>query len=85
MRQTEEAARRLNERGREHPPAATTRTTLTRPEPAVPAETRALEDELRQALGTRVQVFRSRAGGKIVVHFFSEEELESIYNKIVGK
>ena len=51
----------------------------------MPAATRALEDDLRKVLGTKVQVFRSRKGGKIVVHFYSEEELEAIYAQIVGK
>ncbi len=51
----------------------------------MPAAARALEEDFRQALGTKVQVFRSREGGKVVIYFYSEEELESIYNKIVGK
>jgi len=51
----------------------------------MPAATRALENDFRQALGTKVQVFRSRKGGKVVVHFYSEEELEAIYEKIVGR
>jgi hypothetical protein len=31
-----------------------------------------------------VQVFRSKKGGKVVAHYYSEEELEAIYEKIVG-
>lgn len=86
VRQTEEAARRMNTR-----PTTDDR----RPRSAVggqrsaeremPAATRALENDLRNALGTKVQVFRSRKGGKIVIHFYSEEELEAIYARIVGK
>jgi len=85
VRQTEEAARRLNER-----PAATVsspRAAVSRrssSEREMPAATRALENDFRNALGTKVQVFRSRKGGKIVIHFYSEEELEAIYAKIVG-
>jgi ParB family chromosome partitioning protein len=48
-------------------------------------ETRALEDRLRRALGTKVNLFRSRKGGKVVIHYYSEEELDSIYRRIVGK
>ncbi len=77
VRQTEEAARRMNEKSKKSKPKSTGHD--------VPAGTRALEEDLRKALGTQVQVFRSRQGGKIVVNFYSEEELHSIYEKIVSK
>lgn len=87
VRQTEETSRRLNDL-----PKPVARPTSTKPvsrgehkSQEMPAGTRALEDEFRKALGTKVQVFRSRKGGKIVLHFYSEEELEAIYEKIVGK
>ena len=51
----------------------------------MPAATRALEEDFRKALGTKVQVFRSRKGGKIILHFYSEEELEALYTQIVGR
>ncbi len=77
VRQTEEAARRLNEKSKKRKPKSAER--------ELPAGTRALEEDLRKALGTKVQVFRSRQGGKIVAHYYSEEELQAIYEKIVGK
>jgi len=86
VRQTEEAARRLSERpqtaerGRRSAVGGQRST-----EREMPAATRALEDDFRRALGTKVQVFRSRKGGKIVLHFYSEEELEAIYTQIVGR
>ena len=87
VRQTEEAARRLNERpptpDRSRPPAVSSRRSASERE--MPAATRALEDDFRRVLGTKVQVFRSRKGGRIVVHFYSEEELEAIYTQIVGR
>ncbi len=87
VRQTEEVARRMNEReqtaGRR--PPRTDRSAPNSKDHAVSQITRALEEELRDALGTKVQVFRSREGGKVVIYFYSEEELESIYVKIVGK
>ncbi len=89
VRQTEEAARRLNERlAVTTEPARRPTVGGRRPEQVereMPAATRALEDDLRRALGTKVEVTRSRQGGKIVVHFYSEEELEAIYDKIVGR
>jgi ParB family chromosome partitioning protein len=43
-----------------------------------------LENRFREALGTKVRLFRSKKGGKLVIHFFSEEELQAIYDIIVG-
>ncbi|MBI3536598.1 MAG: ParB/RepB/Spo0J family partition protein [Chloroflexi bacterium] len=76
VRQLEEAVRRANEKGHKR---------KKKIEHEMPAATRALEEEFRKALGTKVQLSRSRKGGKIIVHFYSEEELESVYEKIVGK
>ena len=84
VRQTEEAARRAIELAR--PESKTTaRGSRNREEREMPVATRALESDFRSALGTKVQVFRSRKGGKIVLHFYSEEELEALYEKIVGR
>ena len=87
VRQTEEAARRMNERpptaDRSKQSAVGSRRSAADRE--MPAATRALENDFRNALGTKVQVFRSRKGGKIVLHFYSEEELEAIYTKVVGR
>src|SRR5260370_142976 len=44
-----------------------------------------LEDDFRQALGTRVRLMRSRHGGRLVIHFFSDEELQGIYEAIVRR
>jgi ParB family chromosome partitioning protein len=46
------------------------------------AELAALEERLRGALGTRVNLSRGRKGGRIVIHFFSDEELESIMDRL---
>ncbi len=87
VRQTEEAARRAAEAPKPKTQAAPVQsaTRTTREEREMPAATRALEDDFRKALGTKVQVSRSRRGGKIVVYFYSEEELEAIYEKVVGR
>jgi len=77
VRQTEEAARRMNEKPKAKKKKGDER--------EMPAATRALEEDFRKALGTKVQVFRSKKGGKVVAHFYSDEELEAIYEKIVGK
>ena len=46
--------------------------------------TRQLETAFRTALGTKVALSRGRRGGKLIISFFSDEELETIYNRIVG-
>lgn len=50
-----------------------------------PADFDRLEDRFRRALGTRVSLQKSRKGGRIVIHFFSDEELDGIYRQIVGE
>ncbi|MFZ5916181.1 MAG: ParB/RepB/Spo0J family partition protein [Chloroflexota bacterium] len=72
VRQTEELVRRQALAARPETRAAPTPDTL------------ALENRFRDALGTKVRLFRSRKGGKLVIHFFSEEELQAIYTAIVG-
>jgi ParB family chromosome partitioning protein len=50
--------------------------------PRRPAEVAALEEHLRGALGTRVDLTKGRKGGRIVIHYFSDEELESIVDRL---
>ena len=74
VRQTEELARRLT--AEPEPPK--------QPEPVSP-EIQALEEDFRETLGTKVNLYRSRKGrGRLVIHFFSEEELQALYDVIVG-
>ena len=75
VRQTEELVRRLLD----EQPAAKKSAAPRR----VSADSRALEDRMRRTLGTKVSLFRSKKGGTIVIHFYSEEELDSIYRRIV--
>jgi ParB family chromosome partitioning protein len=48
-------------------------------------ELRVLQDRFRDALGTKVLLSRSSRGGKLVIYFFSDEQLEHIYGAIVGE
>ena len=73
VRQTEEMVRRV---------AAGTQPRRRGESPS--PETEALENEFRNALGTKVRLLRSKKGGKLVIQFYSEEELEAIYRIIVG-
>jgi ParB family chromosome partitioning protein len=59
----------------------------TEPRAAKPAvekdvHTRAAEERLRFALGTRVRIARGRTGGKIEIDFGSEEELQRIFEAL---
>jgi ParB family chromosome partitioning protein len=42
------------------------------------AEVASLEEHLRVSLGTKVDLKKGRKGGTITIHFFSDEELNSI-------
>jgi ParB family chromosome partitioning protein len=59
--------------------------------PRAAAEARAdpdverLEDAFRQALGTRVRLVKGRRGGRLVITFFSDEELQGLYDAIVHR
>jgi ParB family chromosome partitioning protein len=46
-------------------------------------ETETLEDNLRRALGTQVKLVRGANGGKLTIEFYSDEELQVIYDKLI--
>jgi ParB family chromosome partitioning protein len=75
VRQTEELVRRLRE---------------PRPQPAGPPVRRVdpdlerVEEDLRRALGTKVSLARSRRGGRIVIEYYSDEELGRLYERLTG-
>jgi ParB family chromosome partitioning protein len=53
---------------------------------ALPAsgDVAAVEQQLRQALGTKVQLQRSRRGGRIVIHYYSDDELQGLFERLTG-
>jgi ParB family transcriptional regulator, chromosome partitioning protein len=46
------------------------------------ADLEALEERMRASLGTKVDLSRGRSGGRIVIHYYSDEELESIIERL---
>jgi ParB family transcriptional regulator, chromosome partitioning protein len=54
------------------------------PKPAPPAELVALEERLRSQLGTKVSLTHGRRGGTLVIHYYSDEELDSLVERILG-
>ena len=77
VRQTEELVRRLrtprSPAEPEREPAATAAGDLER-----------VEEDLRRALGTKVSLARSRKGGRIVIEYYSDEELGRLYDRLTG-
>jgi ParB family chromosome partitioning protein len=43
-----------------------------------------VEEDLRRALGTKVSLARTRRGGRIVIEFYSDEELGRLYDRLTG-
>jgi ParB family chromosome partitioning protein len=73
VRQTEEWARaRATEAGARSPRRVT----------AGDPETRAIEEEFRRALGTKVVLTRLKNGGRLTIEFYSNEEFETIRRRL---
>lgn len=53
--------------------------------PATDANTRAAEEKLRMALGTRVKIVRRGKGGRVEIEFENEDELQRIYEALTGE
>ncbi|MHB1004577.1 MAG: ParB/RepB/Spo0J family partition protein [Chloroflexota bacterium] len=73
VRQAEELARRL---------AADADALRKRIRKEKTPEAAALEHQMMVSLGTKVELFHSRKGGKVVIHYYSEEELQSLYERL---
>ncbi|MBN1810763.1 MAG: ParB/RepB/Spo0J family partition protein [Anaerolineae bacterium] len=76
VRQTEELVRRRL--GEKKPKRKVSEETQARK-----SETKALEDEFRKALETKVDLTREGEAGQLVIHFYSDEELHALYERIV--
>jgi ParB family chromosome partitioning protein len=47
-------------------------------------ETRAIEEEFRRALGTKVVLTRLKNGGRLTIEFYSNEEFESLRRRLTS-
>ncbi len=85
VRETEELVRRLREG-----PAAPAPAPAPAAKPSAQRERRtdpdleAIEERLRAALGTQVRLERSRKGGRIVIQFYGDEDLEGLILRLLG-
>ena len=71
VRQTEELVKKLQQ-GK-----------VSSPKSSVSPELKALENSFREALGTKVQLVWGKKGGKLVIFFYSEEELQALYERLI--
>ncbi len=53
--------------------------------PAPKPDVTFLEERLRQRLGTRVSLHPRKNGGTLVIHYYSEEELDALVLRILGQ
>jgi ParB family transcriptional regulator, chromosome partitioning protein len=75
VRQTEELVRRLRE---PRPVAAAAERPRSDP------DLERVEEDLRRSLGTKVTVAKSRRGGRIIIEYYSDEELGQLYDRLIG-
>lgn len=90
VRQTEELVRRTLAMTISHRPKNGNEQTSNVKRQTSPAtrhspDTHSIEEDLRRALGTKVELYRSQRGGKIIIEFYSDEELDAIYERLVSK
>ena len=74
VRQTEELVQRLSDDRSE---------TAPRNSPPRQPDIEALEERLRNYLGTRVNLMHGKKSGRLVIHYYSEEELNAIITQIL--
>jgi hypothetical protein len=44
-----------------------------------------MEEELQRALGTRVQILRSRRGGRLVLHYYDDDQLTGLIEVLLER
>jgi ParB family chromosome partitioning protein len=72
VRQTEQLIRKLS--------GETLRSKL---KPAVPPDIQVLEERLRSSLGTKVTLRSGRKGGTLTIHYYSNEELDTLTSRLL--
>jgi ParB family chromosome partitioning protein len=73
VRQTEELVRKYT--GQKSSPIE---------KPTASPEVKAIEDRLRSHLGTKVRLNHGKRGGSITITYYSDEELDTIINRILS-
>ncbi len=55
-----------------------------KPKKSLSPELKDLQNQFEQSLGTQVIINTKRIGGQVVINYYSDEELQTIYDVIVG-
>lgn len=85
VRQTEELARRLRDGSQaESDSVDEFKHPVGRAAASPPPEWERVETDLRTALGTKVTLAKARRGGRIVIEYYSDEELGRLYDRLIG-
>lgn len=53
--------------------------------PALPPDLADLQQQFATSLGTKVAIEKSGKGGRVVIHYYNDEDLQAIYEAIVGE
>lgn len=56
-----------------------------KPKATLPAELLALQAQFEHSLGTRVDIHKSSKGGRVVIHYYSNDDLQAIYDAIAAE
>lgn len=75
VRQTESLVRNLLAEKKPEP----------RPQPTLSPELKALQRDFEASLGTRVNIETTGKGGRLVIHYFSDDDLQALYDMIVNQ
>jgi ParB family chromosome partitioning protein len=78
VRQTEELVRRLRE------PKMSSHEAPVDDGRSKDPDVERIEEDLRRSLGTKVSLARARRGGRIVIEYYSDEELGRLYDRLTG-
>lgn len=73
VRQTEEVVQRLQQPRQ------------TRAKAAKSPDIASLEDDLRRSLGTKVTLRHGKRGGRIVIEYYSDEEFQGLYERLLDR
>ena len=44
-----------------------------------------LEEELQRALGTKVQIVQSRRGGRLIIHYYDDDQLTGLLDTLLQR
>lgn len=61
------------------------RKSKTKQKASLPPNLLDVQDKFQTSLGTRVNITKQGKGGRVIIHYYSDEELQAIYDVIVGQ